>query len=460
MYSVIKSISKSPYFFIQGQFMEMNQGLVSSILSGQADANVTSHLSTQENWISPTLIDRAGNTTKLYEEGGQLYTRNARLVDLREGEYALGLNLNEVILKYGAPCAEGGMIKFAQVLNNAKLSSVVKSVIIFGDSPGGAGDGAMTLFDAVKDLNAVKPVFTYVTNGGIYSAAYWGLVPSTKIYASKGSDGFGSIGGYYTILDYRKHYEDAGVKIHQIYAPQSTGKNKPVRDLFDKEDSKALEEGIKVFVDRFINDVATHRNISSKDADWAKGYEYTYEKAYSEGLVDGIVSFKELLAEALPVAGLRPNSDTSFHNNSNFNKTTMANKNLAIFAAVLGYALTVDKDGGVYFNAEEQEKLSTHFGKQADDLTALTTSLEDVKIELTSITDAKTKAEDSVTELTQKVATQAEEITRLEALTVPPTTPHAGGAGSVNDEEPESYVSSVTAEAQKLFNSFNPITKK
>jgi protease-4 len=108
----------------------------------------------------------------------------------------------------------------------------------------------------------------------------------------------GSIGVYTTLIDPTGAYEKQGYKIHTIYSPTSSEKNKEWRAIFDNEDGKpdkSLLEARLAFLDKtFMKQVSDNRGpeLNSKALE---GGMFFAEQAIELGLADGMGSFQDAL---------------------------------------------------------------------------------------------------------------------------------------------------------------------
>jgi ClpP class serine protease len=112
-------------------------------------------------------------------------------------------------------------------------------------------------------------------------------------------DQLGSVGSYCTLLDYSGYLEKEGIKMHQIYAPQSVDKNKDYKDAI-AGDYSAIEADLKIHVDEFISFVKTARGdkAAANESTWGTGKMFYADEAVKLGLADGIKSFEQVISKA------------------------------------------------------------------------------------------------------------------------------------------------------------------
>lgn len=214
-----------------------------------------------------------------------------------EQKSVLILSIKHPIMKYDEECGPSGTETIKQYLTEAFASDQVAAVILDMDSPGGSAD-------AVEGLNAViaqrnKPVLVHV-DGGCNSAAYWIASACDEIHSSKRLNSIGSIGGYSTVVDMYGYYEAQGVKIEDVYAKQSTDKNKAYREWV-AGDRKLIEERTSEWTQIFIDDVVKNRGLDPK-SEVLKGGSYMTEDALSFNLIDGVLTLASLIERAFELA--------------------------------------------------------------------------------------------------------------------------------------------------------------
>jgi len=211
------------------------------------------------------------------------------------------INISGPILKYGGECGEPGAQHFTSWIKMANASPKITGILLNIDSPGGMVDGTQSLVDAIK--SSKKPIVAFIDDGMMASAATWIGSAATEIYASQKTDTIGSIGVYCTIYDFKGYFEKNGVKIHEIYAPQSTDKNKDYRDAIEGK-YDGIKSELQFIADEFINSVKENRagklNISKENP--FTGKMYPAEEAMSIGLIDGITTIENAVERVYQLA--------------------------------------------------------------------------------------------------------------------------------------------------------------
>lgn len=196
-------------------------------------------------------------------------------------------------------CGDAGSMTNANRIKQANANPNIAGIFLKIDSPGGSVNGTKSLADAIAACT--KPVYAYVEDGSCCSAAYWIASASNKVFASQQLDCVGSIGVYCTFMDYKPYFEEQGVKIHEIYAPQSTEKNKAYKEALENK-YEGMKARLSTIAENFINEVKANRGAALKvgaDHKAFKGADFFAPEALEIGLIDGICSFEECVAAML-----------------------------------------------------------------------------------------------------------------------------------------------------------------
>lgn len=216
--------------------------------------------------------------------------------NIPEGSVAI-IPVSGPILKYNGGCGEPGSITRISYLLDAERRQNISAAIMMIDSPGGQVDGTQSFANAIKSFS--KPILGYVDDGIAASAAMWLLSATDEAYTSLESDMVGSIGVYTTVVDFKGWFEQKGYKIHEIYAPQSTDKNKDYREAIGGNYDLVLED-LKITADTFIKAVKNNRGAKAAENQslWDAGKMFYAKDAVNAGLIDGIKSFEQVISKA------------------------------------------------------------------------------------------------------------------------------------------------------------------
>jgi protease-4 len=264
------------------------------------------------------------------------------------------------VQKYGGWCAMGTE-ELAERIKVEADNPRVSAIILDMDSPGGAGDAVAHPSAAINYAKERKPVVGYAGNGMTASAAYWIMSHTHEIYATYETDEIGSIGTYITLVNYEQflsNYYNADV--HQVYASASTAEKSSTDWLLEKE--------LDPFNDIFIKTVRENRPNINEDV--FKGRLYMAKDALEMGLIDGMMSFEEVLNRASELSENfnSKSTNTMFGKNKKVNALigasertpemfTEANEELA---SVNLQIVSTEEITALRSNQVDKEKESTH----------------------------------------------------------------------------------------------------
>ena len=198
------------------------------------------------------------------------------------------------LMKQGDMCS-WGMVDYTALINRLGANGNVAGIILDIDSPGGQADGTAMTADSITNAKQRKPVISVIQDGMAASAGYWIASAADELYVTQGTDMVGSVGVYTTIADWNAHYQDHfKLPVKEIYAPQSTDKNKDYREALAGND-ELVKSDLKVLADQFINTVKRNRGARIQSNDWTTGKMFYANEAKKNGLIDGVRSFDQVI---------------------------------------------------------------------------------------------------------------------------------------------------------------------
>jgi signal peptide peptidase SppA len=173
----------------------------------------------------------------------------------------------------------------------------VKGIILNIDSPGGTVDGTFELADVIYQARGEKPVVAF-TDGMMASAAYAIGSACDSIYISGDTNPVGSIGVVSGHRDYSGAEAKAGIKTTEITA----GAYKRVSSQYEplSADGRAeIQAKVDYLYSSFVNTVARNRGVSTEKVltDMADGRVFLGKQAIDNGLVDGVSTIPNIIAE-------------------------------------------------------------------------------------------------------------------------------------------------------------------
>lgn len=300
-----------------------------------------------------------------------------------------------VLTKYDGVCGAPGMQSYGEIIQRAIKDSSIDAIVLSVDSPGGQVNGTEALADIIA--SSTKPIVGFVDDVGC-SAAYRILSPCSSIVANNPLAVVGSIGVMATYTDLTAANEKRGIKVHQVYAPQSTHKNKISRDL-ESGDSTSLKAELGVYADQFI--VAVKKYRPNVTAEHLNGSTFFAKDAIGT-LVDSVGSLDTAITTALSL--IKPKSTK-----------TMTNKTPRM-AAALSVDTLESIDGSVTLTQEQTETLESTITQLETTVTTVTSARD------TAVADLAT-ANATISTLTAERDTMSARVAELEKA--PAGTPSA-----------------------------------
>lgn len=263
--------------------------IVKSILQGDAPRSAAYEDERRLSRMTDFACVSNGKVHKVSEYGYEAKPENAP-----EDSVAM-ISIGGVITKNDQYCGSAGMVTKSELINRCDRNPNIKAIVLKIDSGGGEGYAAMHLQEVIKNTN--KPIVAFIDDLAA-SAAYYIASACNRVVANSDMARIGSIGTYVSMIDYSGALEAAGIKIIEVYASKSNDKNKDYLDAI-KGDTKALQESVDVFNERFLADVAKNRDLKSDWKTWGTGKVFFAPDALEIGLIDEIDSFDNVIKSLL-----------------------------------------------------------------------------------------------------------------------------------------------------------------
>jgi len=190
------------------------------------------------------------------------------------------------------------------VLNEIGSSGEYEALILRINSPGGSAIASDELWHSLKSFKESGiPIIASIGDMAA-SGAYYAACAADKIVAEAGSV-VGSIGIYGGKADLRGLLAKLKIKNESIKTHESANA-KSIYTGFTERDSIALQEYMDDFYSRFIDVVASGRNISKEQADsLGGGRVFIGMDAIGNGLIDEVGGIEKAIEVAKEKAGLR-----------------------------------------------------------------------------------------------------------------------------------------------------------
>lgn len=265
------------------------------------------------------------------------------------------MNVRGVLLKEDGLCSYG-METMNDWLLQIKNDATVGGLFLEMDTPGGQASFLPILQQTIKTLG--KPVVAYF-NSVCASAGYGIASQANEIYASTPTDVVGSIGTMIQLMDMRSYFEKEGVKLHEIYASDSTLKNNKFRQVMEGNYTPIRTQLLDPLNEQFIASVKAMREITNDDA--FKGETFMSSKAVEIGMIDGIKTKQEAIQRLQELIEESNTGGSSIAQQTN--KINNMSKNWKPVAALLGYEGIESKDGHVSLSESDMTKLAEALDK-------------------------------------------------------------------------------------------------
>ncbi|MGV3588590.1 MAG: S49 family peptidase [Adhaeribacter sp.] len=291
-FSLISALLRGTWLIEPG-FAKANLPAIEAFLSRESNRAMDQEQENEKAKSQPVFLAAAQGTFQVY--------RYSSFDDAPAGSIAI-IDVDGPIMKHDS-CGTMGMLSLADKIDQANRHPNISAIILRADTPGGAVFGTATGADAVK--NSEKPVLTWVSDGMLASAGVWLTSGSTEIYAGQPTDTIGSIGVYQTLVNRTGQYKQMGIEVIEIYADGSEDKNAPYRQALEG-DTSGIKAEVNFIRERFIATIKENRPQVSEKA--FTGKMFNASEAQELGLIDGILSFEQVVARAQELAQTSSNS--------------------------------------------------------------------------------------------------------------------------------------------------------
>jgi capsid assembly protease len=172
---------------------------------------------------------------------------------------------------------------------------LVRSIMLWIDSPGGTVSGVQQAADAVFAARGKKPIVAAVDDL-CCSAAYWIASQADAITANLTAT-VGSIGVYVVADDYSRLYENAGISTHVFASGPAKGQGTEYSERATPTQMDSMRSEVMALAEIFVAAVARGRGISVEGARrTATGEYWLGPAAKARGLIDEIEDAQDVLA--------------------------------------------------------------------------------------------------------------------------------------------------------------------
>jgi ClpP class serine protease len=354
------------------------------------------------------------------------------------------------ITRYGGMCSYGLEDK-ADLLRKLYYAGNIAGIVISANTPGGEASGTAMFADLVAKRN--KPVYGHIEDGIAASAGMWIMSQCDELYVSNSRSSVGSIGAYTSIADWYAYFEAEGLKVRDIYAPQSIDKNADYREALKGNDS-LIEAQLEELVNGFIADVKAGRGgkIRQSGNEPFTGKMYNAAQAKKLGLLDGIASIEQVIDKTARAGKKYKQVSNNLNNNSM--ATTKNRPNLAK-AAGLEEGATADEQGNVVLTEEQADTVETALAIGSHNAATVQTQAEEITRLTNELSSMTTKRNTAVEELS--TATQERDDARAEVARLGSEQANTGTTVTTTEDTGEATgtaakkLDPITAKAQQIY---------
>ena len=207
--------------------------------------------------------------------------------------------------KIGVIHLEGMIMDSSEVvewIHSLEKNDSIKGVLMRVNSPGGAIAPSQEIYQAVTELNAVKPV---VASYGSVAASggYYASVPAELIFANPGSV-TASIGVMAEFVTVTEAMNRLGIKPEVLTTGKYKAAGTPMRALTDAQRSQLLGL-MQDLHEQFVDDVAAAREMQrDRVAAVADGRAVSGRQALALGLIDRLGSMSQAVDKLKEMCGI------------------------------------------------------------------------------------------------------------------------------------------------------------
>lgn len=202
----------------------------------------------------------------------------------------------DAMLKHPGPCNHG-MTEVEDILLLASQNENITGCILKIDSGGGEAAAVAPVLNGINVFrNSGKKIIAFCDVA--CSAAYWVAAATDYIIADNTiSAGFGSIGVLINYIDAVPYLEKQGYKVHTIYAPESSEKNKAFRLMLEGKYEEITKDVLTPLANKFIADIKSYRKFNVDDNhNVFKGADFNAADSLNIGLIDKIGTYDDCIA--------------------------------------------------------------------------------------------------------------------------------------------------------------------
>lgn len=204
-----------------------------------------------------------------------------------------------IVMKYGGWWNYGAE-DYAELIRSEMNDDTVKAIILRIHSPGGSTSAAIPFKEVLT--NKTKPVIALIDNMAS-SLGYWISVLADEVIAIDRMAQVGSIGVFARLIDDSDWLKKWGIKEIEIYPPESSWKNKPIKEALKNKPELLIQEDLTPMAVEFQNIIKANRlNLDMDVEGLLEGRVFYAYDALENGLIDSIMTFEETIKRAFTLS--------------------------------------------------------------------------------------------------------------------------------------------------------------
>lgn len=274
-------------FFILPEYAVNYYSAWQSYING--DKLRKSDFSQERELRTPVFVSAAGNTVSGWQHSKA------------EKDSVAVMRLKGPVLKDSQFCGPTGTMDYAGMFNQMADNPNIIGCVLRMESGGGAAYAVKPLADAMSSFP--KPVLV-LAEDVMASAAYYIASYADEIMADNPKSIIGSIGTMISFADIKPALEKKGVVFHEIYASQSTEKNKMHQEALDGNYKPIISKWLDPLNEDFINHVKTNRQgkIDTGKNTVFNGDTFFATEAKKLGMIDSMGTLPDAIARVREMA--------------------------------------------------------------------------------------------------------------------------------------------------------------